>query len=113
MLVASPKWLDTGSNAWQMAAATFVGLQSVPGLVILGKSSLGVYVAHLVVLYGWAGDEGLVTRWARQLSMVEALGVAAVVLAMAVAMAKGVPSALRWLEEKAAPRWPQPSGEPG
>src|ERR1700726_3836120 len=35
MLVASPKWLDTGSNAWQMAAATFVGLQSVPGLVIL------------------------------------------------------------------------------
>src|SRR5579864_3309083 len=35
MLVASPKWLDTGSNAWQMAAATFVGLQSVPGLTIL------------------------------------------------------------------------------
>ena len=35
MLVASPKWLDTGSNAWQMAAATFVGLQSIPGLVIL------------------------------------------------------------------------------
>ena len=32
-LVASPKWLDTGSNAWQMAAATFVGLQSIPGLV--------------------------------------------------------------------------------
>src|SRR6202166_4554828 len=35
MLVASPKWLDSGSNAWQMAAATFVGLQSIPGLVIL------------------------------------------------------------------------------
>ena len=35
MLVPSPKWLDTGSNAWQMAAATFVGLQSVPGLVVL------------------------------------------------------------------------------
>ncbi len=35
MLVPSPKWLDTGSNAWQMTAATFVGLQSVPGLVIL------------------------------------------------------------------------------
>jgi Amt family ammonium transporter len=35
MLVASPNWLDTGSNAWQMAAATFVGLQSIPGLVIL------------------------------------------------------------------------------
>ncbi|HEX3883753.1 MAG TPA: ammonium transporter [Stellaceae bacterium] len=35
MLVPSPKWLDTGSNGWQMAAATFVGLQSIPGLVIL------------------------------------------------------------------------------
>ena len=43
----------------------------------------------------------------------EALGVAVVVLGAAVAMAQGVPSALRWLEEKATPRWQQPSGEPG
>src|SRR6202163_4174743 len=35
MLVPSPKWLDTGDNAWQLAAATFVGLQSIPGLVVL------------------------------------------------------------------------------
>ncbi|HKH80053.1 MAG TPA: ammonium transporter [Methylovirgula sp.] len=35
MLVPSPKWLDTGDNAWQLAAATFVGLQSVPGLTVL------------------------------------------------------------------------------
>jgi Amt family ammonium transporter len=35
MLIPSPKWLDTGSNAWQLAAATFVALQSVPGLVVL------------------------------------------------------------------------------
>jgi Amt family ammonium transporter len=35
MLLPSPKWLDTGSNAWQLAAATFVGLQSIPGLVVL------------------------------------------------------------------------------
>ena len=34
-LVPSPQWLDTGNNAWQMAAATFVGLQSIPGLVVL------------------------------------------------------------------------------
>src|SRR6516162_376139 len=34
-LVPSPQWLDTGNNAWQLAAATFVGLQSVPGLTIL------------------------------------------------------------------------------
>src|ERR1700727_3727236 len=35
MLLPSPKWLDTGSTAWQRAAATFVSLQSIPGLVIL------------------------------------------------------------------------------
>ncbi|HTT04110.1 MAG TPA: ammonium transporter [Steroidobacteraceae bacterium] len=35
MLVPSPKWLDTGDNAWQLAAATFVGLQSIPGLMVL------------------------------------------------------------------------------
>jgi Amt family ammonium transporter len=34
-LVASPQWLDTGDNAWQLAAATFVGLQSIPGLTVL------------------------------------------------------------------------------
>ncbi|KAK9732950.1 hypothetical protein RND81_04G033700 [Saponaria officinalis] len=30
-----PIWLNKGDNAWQMTAATLVGLQSVPGLVIL------------------------------------------------------------------------------
>ncbi len=34
-LVPSPQWLDTGDNAWQLAAATFVGLQSIPGLAVL------------------------------------------------------------------------------
>src|SRR6201998_4049648 len=35
MLVPSAKWLDSGNNAWQLAAATFVGLQSIPGLTVL------------------------------------------------------------------------------
>jgi Amt family ammonium transporter len=35
MIVPSPKWLDSGNNAWQLAAATFVGLQSIPGLMVL------------------------------------------------------------------------------
>jgi len=34
-LVASPQWLDSGNNAWQLAAATFVALQSIPGLTVL------------------------------------------------------------------------------
>eukprot|EP00253_Pinus_taeda_P009799 PITA_09799 len=32
---AAPPWLDKGDNAWQMVAATLVGMQSMPGLVIL------------------------------------------------------------------------------
>jgi ammonium transporter, Amt family len=30
-----PSWLDTGSTSWQLTAATFVGLMSVPGLAVL------------------------------------------------------------------------------
>jgi Amt family ammonium transporter len=30
-----PSWLDTGSNSWQLTAATFVALMSVPGLAVL------------------------------------------------------------------------------
>ncbi|KAM0917264.1 hypothetical protein ACQ4PT_009678 [Festuca glaucescens] len=32
---AVPDWLNKGDNAWQMISATLVGMQSVPGLVIL------------------------------------------------------------------------------
>ncbi|KAJ3221014.1 hypothetical protein HDU81_010968 [Chytriomyces hyalinus] len=30
----SNPWLDHGDNAWQLSAATFVGMQSVPGLMV-------------------------------------------------------------------------------
>ncbi|XP_047318063.1 ammonium transporter 2 member 5-like [Impatiens glandulifera] len=32
---ASPEWMNKGDNAWQLVAATLVGLQTVPGLIIL------------------------------------------------------------------------------
>jgi len=32
---ATPDWLNTGDNAWQLTAASLVALQSVPGLVVL------------------------------------------------------------------------------
>lgn len=107
-----PSFYRMGQAMVALGLLSSIPLWRLPGLVSLGRRSLGVYVGHLVVLYGWAGDDGLVARWARQLSMAEALGVAAVVLAAAVAMAQGVPAALRWLEQNAAPRWQQPSGEP-
>jgi Amt family ammonium transporter len=33
--VPYPSWLNPGNNAWQITAATLVGLMSVPGLVVL------------------------------------------------------------------------------
>ncbi|HEX4107653.1 MAG TPA: ammonium transporter [Solirubrobacteraceae bacterium] len=33
--LAYPHWLNPGDNSWQLAAATLVGLMSVPGLVVL------------------------------------------------------------------------------
>ena len=35
MWLPYPSWLSPGNNAWQMTAATLVGLMSVPGLVVL------------------------------------------------------------------------------
>lgn len=31
----TPAWLNTGDNAWQLTAASFVALQSIPGLCVL------------------------------------------------------------------------------
>ncbi|XP_068636212.1 ammonium transporter 2 member 5-like [Aristolochia californica] len=63
---ASPEWMNKGDNAWQMVAATLVGLQSVPGLVILYGSivkkkwavnsafmALYAFAAVLVCWVGW------------------------------------------------------------
>ncbi|XP_076934496.1 ammonium transporter 2 member 5-like [Bidens hawaiensis] len=33
--LGSPDWMNKADNAWQLTAATLVGLQSVPGLIIL------------------------------------------------------------------------------
>lgn len=72
---ASPEWLSKGDNAWQLTAATLVGMQSVPGLVILYGSivkkkwavnsafmALYAFAAVLVCWVGWGyqmsfGDE--------------------------------------------------------
>ena len=35
MPVEAPSWLNSGDTAWQITAATLVGLMSVPGLAVL------------------------------------------------------------------------------
>ncbi|MGH7223143.1 MAG: ammonium transporter [Gemmataceae bacterium] len=76
MLIPSPKWLDTGSNAWQLAAATFVALQSVPGLVVLyggivkkkwaiNSAFMAIYAfaAVMIVWVLWAYNMAFGPQW--------------------------------------------------
>src|SRR5256885_9867087 len=56
-------WLNPGDNAWQMTAATLVGLMSVPGLAVLYggvmqkrwsvNSMMLTFVAFCLVLVAW------------------------------------------------------------
>src|SRR5271154_2304863 len=75
-LVPSPSWLDTGDNAWQLAAATFVGLQSIPGLTVLyggivkkkwainsAFMSIYAFASVLVVWVLWAYNMGFGPQW--------------------------------------------------
>jgi Amt family ammonium transporter len=58
-----PSWLNAGDNAWQITAATLVGLMSVPGLVVLYggvmqkrwsiNSMMLTFVTFAVVLVVW------------------------------------------------------------
>ena len=107
-----PAFYRMGEAMLALGLLSAAAVWRMPGLVTLGRSSLGVYVAHLVLLYGWAGDRGLAAQWERQLSMPAALGLAALVLGGAVAMARGVPQALAWLVENTGPRWQQQTGAP-
>ncbi|XP_026388193.1 ammonium transporter 3 member 1-like isoform X2 [Papaver somniferum] len=74
--MASPDWLNKGDNAWQLTSATLVGLQSVPGLVILYgsivkkkwavNSAFMAFYAFSAVLICWV-------TWAYKMSFGEQL----------------------------------------
>lgn len=63
MLIPAPPYLSAGDNGWQLTAATFVGLQSVPGLAILYggivkkkwavNSAMMALYAFAIVLVSW------------------------------------------------------------
>ena len=68
---ASPDWLNKGDNAWQLTAAALVGLQSVPGLVILYGSMVKKKWAvnsAFMALYAFAAVLICWVLWAHQLS---------------------------------------------
>ena len=76
MLLPSPEWLNSGNNAWQLSAATFVALQSVPGLVVLyagivkrkwainsGFMAIYAFASVLIVWVLWAYNMGFGEQW--------------------------------------------------
>jgi len=66
-LVPAPDWLNPGDNAWQLTAATLVGLQSVPGLAILYAGLIKrkwALNSALMVLYAFAMTLLVWTLWA-------------------------------------------------
>ncbi|XP_068640797.1 ammonium transporter 2 member 3-like [Aristolochia californica] len=67
----SPDWLNTADNAWQLTAATLVGLQSVPGLIILYGSMVKKKWAvnsAFMALYAFAAVLVCWVLWAHQMS---------------------------------------------
>ncbi|KAL7098329.1 hypothetical protein ACP275_09G010400 [Erythranthe tilingii] len=68
---ASPEWLNKGDNGWELTAATMVGLQSVPGLVILYGSMVKKKWAvnsAFMALYAFASVLICWVMWAYQMS---------------------------------------------
>lgn len=61
--LSNPSWLNPGDNAWQLTAATFVGLMSIPGLAVLYggvmqkrwsvNSMMLTFVAFALVMVAW------------------------------------------------------------
>ena len=62
-MIPYPTWLGSGDNAWQMTAATLVGLMSIPALAVLYgglvqkkwamNTTLMVFVTFCLVLITW------------------------------------------------------------
>ncbi|MEV0742366.1 hypothetical protein AB0I51_42040 [Streptomyces sp. NPDC050549] len=51
-MIPYPNWLDAGDNAWQLVAATLVGLMSIPGIAGLAGSMLvGIFADPAVAVY--------------------------------------------------------------
>ncbi|KAI3982059.1 hypothetical protein MKX01_018965 [Papaver californicum] len=73
---ASPLWLNKGDNAWQLTAATFVGLQSVPGLILLygaGVKKKWAVNSAFMALYAFACVLPCWLLWGYQMSFGEKL----------------------------------------
>ncbi|HVD02431.1 MAG TPA: ammonium transporter [Candidatus Dormibacteraeota bacterium] len=70
-LVPAPDWLNSGHTAWQLTAATLVGLMSVPGLAILYAGLMKrkwALNSALMVLYAFGATLVVWTLWGYKMS---------------------------------------------
>ena len=61
--VPYPSWLNTGDNTWQITAATFVGLMSLPALAVLYASIVPKKWAVNVLAMMFAGFSLVLICW--------------------------------------------------
>ena len=61
--VPYPSWLNPADNTWQMTAATFVGLMSLPGLAVLYASIVPKKWAVNVLAMMFAGFSLVLVAW--------------------------------------------------
>jgi len=61
--VPYPSWLNTGDNTWQIVAATFVGLMSLPALAVLYASIVQKKWAVNVLAMMFAGFSLVLIAW--------------------------------------------------
>lgn len=73
----------------------WVGERAAP----LGRASLGVYVIHLPIIYGWGSFPGLASRWGKTLSPVSAVLLGLALLAVSYAITVGWNRARAWVEQ--------------
>jgi Amt family ammonium transporter len=70
-LSPTPSWLDSGHTAWQLVAATLVGLMSVPGLAILYSGLMKrkwALNSALMILYAFGATLVAWSFWAFKMS---------------------------------------------
>ena len=61
--VPYPSWLNTGDNTWQLTAATFVGLMSLPALAVLYASIVPKKWAVNALAMMFAGFSLVLMAW--------------------------------------------------
>jgi Amt family ammonium transporter len=76
-LVPAPDWLNPGDTAWQLTAATLVGLQSIPGLAILYSGLMKrkwALNSAIMVLYAFAMTLLVWSLWGYSMSFGKSAG---------------------------------------